>query len=98
MRTRRAITMVAARRRAWLVGSVETSSMVERAAINKVVMGDHKVAMEDHKAAMASNQGMVAHNEVIRPPRRDIEHPGARAWTIFPLDLRRWMACKDRSY
>ena len=97
--------MVAARRRAWLVGSVETSSMVERAAINKVVMGDHKVAMEDHKvvmedhkAAMASNQGMVAHNEVIRPPRRDIEHPGARAWTIFPLDLRRWMACKDRSY
>ena len=96
--------MVAAQQRAWLVGSVETRSMVERGAIHKVAMGDHRVAMEYHKAVMEdhkvmdSKQGMVARNEVIHPPQTDIEHHGARAWTIFPLGLRRWLACKDRSY
>lgn len=67
MRTRQAITMVVARRRAWLVESVETSIMVERAAI-------HKAATEDHKAAMANNRDMVVCREVTHPPRRDIKH------------------------
>lgn len=76
--------MVVARRRAWLVGSVETNIMAARAAI-------HKVALD--QVVMANKQGMVAHNEVTHLRRRDIESAETihlSAWFRTMVDAQDW--------